>query len=221
MAWTTSARKGQGRRRTRSACTVSEVPSCSWCSWRGSRRVGDPAAQAVDADAQFPGNMAHGNIAGPGQQDRLMAELRGIRGNVRPMIGMGRSAKVAVAGPGWSVADVPGPRAGTGTGTMRRRAMMSPCQASMAGALATVHFLGASPPSSSATCQTVPTPRSNPRPLSPGKPATNVPSPQLGRFSRDTWSITCGRPSGRIGMSPGSSAPTTWPNVPQAGLPLA
>ncbi len=35
------------------------------------------------------------------------------------MIGMGRSTKVAVAGPGWSVADVPGPREGTGTGTMR------------------------------------------------------------------------------------------------------
>ena len=58
---------------------------------------------------------------------------------------MGRSAKVAVAGPGWSVADVPGPRAGTGTGTMRRRAMMSRCPASVAGALATVHYLGPSP----------------------------------------------------------------------------
>ena len=58
---------------------------------------------------------------------------------------MGRSAKVAVAGPGWSVADVPGPRAGTGTGTMRRRAVMSPCPASVAGALVTVHYLGASP----------------------------------------------------------------------------
>ena len=61
---------------------------------------------------------------------------------------MGRSTKVAVAGPGWSVADVPGPRSGprsgTGTGTMGRRAMVSPCPASVAGALATVHSLGAS-----------------------------------------------------------------------------
>ena len=47
--------------------------------------LGDPVAQAINADAQFPGNMAHGNVAGPGQQDRLMAELRGIRGNVRPV----------------------------------------------------------------------------------------------------------------------------------------
>ena len=51
----------------------------------------------------------------------------------------------AVSSLGWSVAGVPGPRAGTGTGTMRRRAMRSPCPASVAGALATVHSLGASP----------------------------------------------------------------------------
>ena len=47
--------------------------------------LGDPVAQAVDADAHFPGNMAHWNARGPGQQDRLVAELRGIRSNVPPL----------------------------------------------------------------------------------------------------------------------------------------
>ena len=71
--------------------------------------LGDPVAQAIDADAQFPGTMGHQNIAGPCQQDRLVVELRGIRGNVRPddrhgqiNEGGGGSSRLVPAGPGWS-----------------------------------------------------------------------------------------------------------------------
>jgi len=64
--------------------------------------LGDPVAQAINADAQFPGNMAHGNVAGPGQQDRLMAELRGIRGNVRPVDRYGQISEAGIRG-SWQV----------------------------------------------------------------------------------------------------------------------
>ena len=51
----------------------------------------DPVAQAINADAQFPGNMGHGNVRGRCQQDRLVAELREDGATYGRMIGVGRS----------------------------------------------------------------------------------------------------------------------------------
>jgi len=122
---------------TGSACRVSEIPSCSWRgSWRAwaiqSRKLSIliPSCRATWLTGTLRDHVSRT------ARWRNSSEYGATYGR---MIVMGRSAKVAVAGSGWSVADVPGIRVRTGTGTMRRLAMMSPCPASAAGAFATVH----------------------------------------------------------------------------------
>ena len=65
--------------------------------------LGNPVAQAVNADAKVPGNMGHGNVAGPCQQDRLVAELRGLRCDVRPDDRHGQIDGAGISG-SWQVA---------------------------------------------------------------------------------------------------------------------
>ena len=125
---------------TRSACTVSKVPSCSWCgSWRAwaiqPRKLSMPSSRATWLTGTLRDRVTKTTWW------RTSAEYGATDGR---LIGMGRSTTATAARPGRSVADVLGPRAGTGTGTMRNRAMRSPRPSGVAGALATVHSLGAS-----------------------------------------------------------------------------
>ena len=104
-----------------------------------------PGGVGANADAQFPGNMAHGNAHGPCQWDGLVAELREDGATYGRMIGVGRSMVPASGVPGRSLAATPPPGAGAGTGRLRRRAMVSSFPPSVTGALAAVLSLGARP----------------------------------------------------------------------------
>ena len=96
------------RRRTSSACPVSQrVPSCSW---RGSRRAW--AIQSRKLSMLMPSSRATwltGTVRDRVSRTAWWQNSGEYGATYGRMIGTGRSSKVAVTGPGWSVEDVPVP----------------------------------------------------------------------------------------------------------------